>query len=59
VSTEDQAREGYSIEEQLAAMRSFATQKGWTVTGDFVDAGFSGRSDDRPRFKLRRRERST
>ena len=32
VSTEEQARKGYSIEAQLVAMRSFGSQKGWSVS---------------------------
>ncbi len=51
VSTEDQAREGYSIEAQLVAMRSFVSQKDWFVAEEFVDAGFSARSDARPAFR--------
>ncbi len=50
VSTEEQV-EGYSIAAQLAAMRDFARTKEWEVVGEYVDAGYSARSDSRPQFK--------
>jgi site-specific DNA recombinase len=51
VSTEDQAEEGYSIDAQLGAMRACAADKGWDVAKEYVDAGYSARSDSRPDFK--------
>jgi len=51
VSTDDQAREGYSIPAQLKRLNAFCKAKGWSITGEFVDDGFSGRDADRPRYK--------
>jgi DNA invertase Pin-like site-specific DNA recombinase len=42
VSTEDQA--DLSIPAQLQAMREFAARHGWTVVGEFIEPGVSGRS---------------
>jgi site-specific DNA recombinase len=43
-----QAEEGLSITAQLNEIREFATARGWTVTSEFVDAGISGQTLDRP-----------
>ncbi len=49
VSTQDQV-EGYSIDAQLAAMRAVANAREWEVAAEYVDAGYSARSDSRPLF---------
>ena len=49
VSTEEQV-EGYSIEGQLETTRRYATGKNWHVTEEYVDAGFSARTDGRCYF---------
>jgi DNA invertase Pin-like site-specific DNA recombinase len=51
VSTEDQAREGYSIAAQLKRLRSYCMARGWSVADEYVDDGFSGRSPERPEYK--------
>ena len=51
VSTEDQARDGYSIAAQLKRLRSYCMARGWTVVNEYVDDGFSGRSPERPQYK--------
>lgn len=51
VSTEDQAREGFSIAAQLKRLRSYCLARGWTVSSEYVDDGFSGRSAERPEYK--------
>lgn len=51
VSTEDQAREGYSIAAQLKRLRSYCLARGWTVANEYVDDGYSGRSPERPEYK--------
>jgi Site-specific recombinases, DNA invertase Pin homologs len=51
VSTEGQAEEEVPINGQIDECRKFATSKGWEVTEVFTDAGFSGRTDDRPSFR--------
>ncbi|HHS96678.1 MAG TPA: recombinase family protein [Chloroflexi bacterium] len=48
VSTEMQAEEGLSIAAQLAEMREYAKKQGWEVVAEFVDAGVSGSTMDRP-----------
>ena len=48
VSTEMQAEDGLSIAAQFAEIREFATARGWTVVTEFVDAGISGQTLDRP-----------
>ncbi|MBC7252011.1 MAG: recombinase family protein, partial [Anaerolineae bacterium] len=48
VSTDMQAESGKSIAAQLAEMREFAAQRGWTVVAEFTDPGFSGTNMDRP-----------
>jgi len=51
VSTEDQAREGYSIAAQLKRLRSYCLARGWAVANEYVDDGYSGRSPERPEYK--------
>jgi len=51
VSTEDQARDGYSIAAQLKRLRSYCLARGWTVANEYVDDGYSGRSPERPEYK--------
>ena len=51
VSTEEQAKEGVSIDAQLASLRAYANLQGWEISGEHVDPGVSGATDDRPGFK--------
>ena len=39
VSTDDQAREGYSLAAQAKRLRAFSDAQGWIVTGEYVDDG--------------------
>lgn len=48
VSTQEQAREGYSIEEQASRLRSYCDAMGWPDHQLYTDPGFSGGSMDRP-----------
>ena len=50
VSTEDQARDGYSSAAQLKRLRSYCLAGGWDVANEYVDDGYSGRSQERPEF---------
>jgi len=50
VSTEDQAKEGYSLDAQLKRMEAYCKARGWTVAGRFVDEGQSGRNTNRPAY---------
>jgi len=47
VSTLEQTK-GVSIEAQLDRLRSYAKFQGWTIKDEFVDAGWSGKDDNRP-----------
>jgi site-specific DNA recombinase len=48
VSTDMQAEEGLSIPAQLAEMREFCEKRGWVVAAEFIDAGYTGSTMDRP-----------
>ncbi len=48
VSTEMQAEEGLSITAQLNEIREYAAGRGWTVVSEFVDAGITGQTLERP-----------
>ena len=48
VSSEMQVEEGISIEAQLAEMREYVAGREWEVANEFIDAGISGRTFDRP-----------
>ncbi len=51
VSTEEQAgKDHYSIDAQLHEMRDYASEKGWSIVGEFVDEGESGTKRDRPQL---------
>lgn len=51
VSTEDQAKEGFSLTAQLERLRSYCEARGWTIAGEYVDDGYSGRSIKRPAYQ--------
>ena len=51
VSTEDQAKEGYSLEVQREYLESFAKCEGFVVFKVYQDDGISGYSKDRPALK--------
>jgi site-specific DNA recombinase len=48
VSTEEQARSGYSLAQQLEALREYAAREGFAVLEEVVDPGQSGASLERP-----------
>jgi len=48
VSTEEQAREGISIEAQEERIRALATAKGWNLLEIVKDPGYSGKNLSRP-----------
>ncbi|MHB1262151.1 MAG: recombinase family protein [Thermoplasmatota archaeon] len=50
VSTEDQAKEGFSLDAQLERLRYYAKAQGWTVAGEYIDEGHSGRTTKRPQY---------
>jgi DNA invertase Pin-like site-specific DNA recombinase len=50
VSTEDQAREGVSLDAQLAECRRYAARPGWVLGDEYQDI-LSGKRDDRPQYQ--------
>jgi site-specific DNA recombinase len=48
VSTEDQAKEGYSLEVQREYLESFAKREGLEIFKVYQDDGISGYSTERP-----------
>jgi len=51
VSTEDQAKEGFSLAAQADRLYAAAKSRGWKVVGLFVDNGYSGRDIKRPKYQ--------
>lgn len=52
VSTEEQAKEGYSIRAQEEKLRAYATLKDWNIYTVYADEGISGKDiDGRPAVK--------
>jgi site-specific DNA recombinase len=54
VSTEEQATEGLSIETQLKQLHAHARSQKWEITGEDIDPGFSGATEDRPGLRALR-----
>src|SRR5215218_9626993 len=50
VSSEEQAREGVSLDAQLTECRRYAAQHGWMLDQEFQDV-LSGKRDDRPAYQ--------
>ena len=50
VSTEDQAKEGFSLEAQQERLEAYCAARGWGVGGVYVDEGHSGRTIERPAY---------
>src|SRR5215212_7055021 len=50
VSSEEQAREGVSLDAQLTECRRYAAQHGWMLGQEFQDV-LSGKRDDRPAYQ--------
>ena len=48
VSTDEQARSGYSLAQQSEALREDAAREGYEVLEEVVDSGHSGASHERP-----------
>lgn len=51
VSTEDQAKEGYSLEVQREHLEAFAKREGLEIFKVYQDDGISGYSTERPALK--------
>ena len=48
VSTDEQARSGYSLAQQIDRLRGYAADEGYEVLEEVTDAGYSGASLGRP-----------
>src|SRR5829696_2409881 len=48
VSTDEQARSGYSLSQQLEALREYAAREGYEILDEITDPGKSGATLDRP-----------
>lgn len=48
VSTQEQAREGYSIGAQTERLKAYCAARDWALTGIYTDPGYSGAKMDRP-----------
>src|ERR671920_491592 len=48
VSTDEQARSGYSLAQQMEALRAYAAREGYEILKEVVDPGQSGASLERP-----------
>lgn len=51
VSTEDQAKEGFSLASQRDRLNAYCGARGWEVVAEYVDEGESGRSTNRPAYQ--------
>lgn len=51
VSSKEQAEKELSIPAQLDAIRSYCKQKGWKLVHEYIDAGKSAKTDERPEFQ--------
>lgn len=56
VSTQEQARDGYSIGEQIDRLTKYCEAMGWIIVKVYTDAGHSGADTDRPALKAMIRE---
>lgn len=51
VSTEDQAREGYSIAAQKDKLQAYCISQGWDIEDFYIDDGYSAKDLNRPEMK--------
>lgn len=57
VSTEDQAKEGFSLAAQEERLRAYCRARGWEIAGTYRDDGHSGRNIRRPAYQKMMEER--
>ncbi len=57
VSTEDQAKEGFSLDAQRERLEAYCKARGWTVAKAYVDDGHTGRDTKRPAYQRMMEER--
>ncbi|HYM39893.1 MAG TPA: recombinase family protein [Thermoplasmata archaeon] len=58
VSTEDQAKEGFSLAAQEERLRAYCQARGWEIAGTYRDDGHSGRTVKRPAYQKMMEERA-
>jgi len=51
VSTEDQAKEGFSLDAQQERLMAYCEAQGWDISGLYQEDGHSGRSTKRPQYQ--------
>lgn len=51
VSTDEQARHGYSIAAQIEKLEAYCISQGWEMVKQFIDDGYSAKDLNRPQFK--------
>jgi site-specific DNA recombinase len=57
VSTDDQAKEGFSLDAQRERLLAYCMARGWTVADAYVDEGHSGRNVKRPAYQRMMQDR--
>ena len=50
VSTDEQAKYGYSIDMQQTQCFNFAMREGYNVIGTYIDDGYTARNPNRPQY---------
>jgi site-specific DNA recombinase len=51
VSTEEQAKEGFSLSAQRERLEAYAKSQGWDIVGYYADEGVSAKDTNRPELK--------
>jgi len=59
VSTEDQAKEGFSLDAQRDRLQAYCRARDWKVVSEYVDDGHSGRSVKRPAYQRMMQEKDS
>ena len=59
VSTEDQAKEGFSLEAQKERLLAYCDAQGWEIARFYQEDGHSGRNTKRPAYQRMLQERDT
>ncbi|NLX47851.1 MAG: recombinase family protein [Euryarchaeota archaeon] len=57
VSTEDQAKEGFSLAAQKQRLEAYCDAQGWEIADYYIDEGHSGRNTRRPAYHRMMEER--
>ncbi|MGG3893137.1 recombinase family protein [Geobacillus stearothermophilus] len=51
VSTDEQAKEGFSIPAQRERLRAFCTSQGWEIVQEYIEEGWSAKDLERPQMQ--------